>query len=182
MPAMDNRETIQGSSVPFAVIGRSLLSLRRYQVHAIDGQHELDSSQEQELDLYQCQVADLFTGLSSSGGDELLSLSWVRKLLHSFLLCQEEFRVILFNNRPILSRPPLDRLISELYDRGVKALDVCNAICDGIEQVRQWQKHIEIVLISLNPCNKPIGEGHSTCLASHASPRKFASAITRQKK
>lgn len=149
----------QGSSVPFAAIGRSLLSLRRDQVHAMDGHHDLGSSQEQELDFFQRHVADLFADLSSPSGDELLSLAWVRKLLDSFLLCQEEFRIILFNNRPILSRPPLDRLIAEFYDRGVKALDVCNAVRDGIEQMRQWQKHIEIVLVSLDPCNKPVGEG-----------------------
>ncbi|KAI0507756.1 hypothetical protein KFK09_013884 [Dendrobium nobile] len=155
MPTMD----YQSSSVPFSSIGRSLLSLRRDQVHAMDGQHELGSSQEQELDFFQRHVADLFADLSSSGGEELLSLAWVRKLLDSFLLSQEEFRIILFNNRSILSRHPLDRLIAEFYERGVKALDICNAIRDGIEQVRQWQKHIEIVLVSLDPCNKPIGEG-----------------------
>ncbi|KAK8952123.1 hypothetical protein KSP39_PZI003586 [Platanthera zijinensis] len=155
MPAME----YQGSSVPFGAIGRSLLSLRRDQVHAMDGSHEHASSREQELDSFQRHVAGHFAGLSSSGGEELLSLAWVRKLLNSFLLCQEEFRVVLYNNRPILSRPPLDRFITEFYERGVKALDVCNAIRDGIDQVRQWQKHIEIVLVALDPCQIPIGEG-----------------------
>lgn len=147
-----------GSSVPFAAIGRSLLSLRRDQVHAMDGQQDHGSSQEQDLDSFQRHVADHFAGLSS-GAEELLSLAWVRKLLNAFLLCHEEFRVILFNNRPNLSRPPLDRFITEFYERGVKSLDVCNAIRDGIDQVRQWQKHIEIVLVALDPSLKPMGEG-----------------------
>lgn len=146
MPAMD----YQGSS-----FGRSLLSLRREQ---LDGQLGPGSSREQELDCFQRLVADLFADLSSDG-EELLSLIWIRKLLEAFLLIQEEFRVILFNNGRILSRAPLDRLISDFYERSVKALDICNAIRDGIGQIRQWQKHMEIVLIALDPRRNPIGEG-----------------------
>lgn len=155
MPAME----YQGSSVPFAAVGRSLLSLRRDQVHAMDVHHDQGSGREQELDSFQRHVTGHFAALSCSGGEELLSLAWVRKLVNSFLLCLEEFRVILFNNRPILSRPPLDRFITEFYERGVKALDVCNAIRDGIDQVRLWQKHIEIVLVALDLGQNPIGEG-----------------------
>lgn len=146
MPAMD----YQGSS-----FGRSLLSLRREQ---LDAQLDAGSSREKELDCFQRLVADLFFDLSSDG-EELLSLLWIRKLLEAFLLSLEEFRIILFNNGPILSRAPSDRLISEFYERSVKALDICNAIRDGIDQIRQWQKHIEIVLIALEPRGNPIGEG-----------------------
>lgn len=135
--------------------GRSFLSLRREQ---IDAQPDPGSSREKELECFQRLVADLFSDLSSDG-EELLSLLWIRKLLEAFLLSQEEFRVILFNNGPILSRAPLDRLISDFYERSVKALDICNAIRDGIDQIRQWQKHIEIVLIALDPRRNPIGEG-----------------------
>ncbi|KAL0908325.1 hypothetical protein M5K25_022814 [Dendrobium thyrsiflorum] len=146
MPAMN----YQGSS-----FGRSLLSLRREQV---DAQLDTGSSRERELDCFQRLVADLFSDLSSDC-EELLSLLWIRKLLEAFLLSLEEFRIILFNNGPILSQAPLDRLISEFYERSVKALDICNAIRDGIEQIRQWQKHIEIVLIALDPHHTPIGGG-----------------------
>ena len=40
----------------------------------------------------------------------------------------------------------------------MKALDVCNAIRDGIEQIRQWQKLLEIVLYALGH-QRSIGEG-----------------------
>ncbi|PKA47004.1 hypothetical protein AXF42_Ash011678 [Apostasia shenzhenica] len=168
MPAMD----YQGSSVPFASVGRSILSLRREQGHSVDGHHDPGSSQEQEqeqeLDFFQQHVTDLFMNLSSaitadgvasSGGEELLCLPWVRRLLDTFLICQEEFRAILVNNYWLFSRPPLDRLISEFYERSVKALDVCNAIRDGIEQIRQWKRHIEIILVALDPGDKPITQG-----------------------
>ncbi|XP_008785837.2 UPF0496 protein 4 [Phoenix dactylifera] len=160
MPATE----YQGSSVPFASIGRTILSIRRDQLHSMDG-HDGGSSQEQELEAFQRHVADLFLDLSSSaaaggsGGEDILFLSWVRKLLDTFLICQEEFRVILFNSKGILSRPPLDRLISDFFERGVKALDVCNAIRDGIDQIRQWKKHLEIVLVALDPSHKTLGEG-----------------------
>ncbi|KAK6118785.1 hypothetical protein DH2020_047476 [Rehmannia glutinosa] len=80
------------------------------------------------------------------------------KLLDTFLCCQEEFRVIVFNNRSILNRPPMDKYISEFFERSAKALDVCNAIRDGIEQIRQWQKQLEIVLCALDN-QRSIGEG-----------------------
>lgn len=152
MPATD----YQGSSTPFASFGRSILSIRRDQVHSVDSQH--DSSAEQELEAFQKHVADIFQDLAVDG-DEVLSIPWIRKLLDSFLICLEEFRVILFNSKAIVSRPPLDRLISEFFDRGVKALDICNAIRDGIQHIRQWQNHLEIVLIALDPSHGALGEG-----------------------
>lgn len=152
MPATD----YQGSSTPFASIGRSILSIRRDQVHSADAQH--DAAAEQELEAFQKLVADIFQSLSIDG-TEVLSLSWMRRLLECFLICLEEFRVILFNSKAVVSRPPLDRLISEFFDRGVKALDICNAIRDGIEQIHQWRKHLEIIVISLGPSGHPLGEG-----------------------
>ncbi|KAG0464620.1 hypothetical protein HPP92_018784 [Vanilla planifolia] len=150
------------SSVPSSSIGRSFLSLRRHQIHAMNGHHDPSTRRNHELDSFQDRVAVLFSDLSSGGGGEevFLSLAWFRKLLDAFLLCEEEFRYILFNNRSILSHPQLDKLISDFYDRAVKALDVCNAVRDGIEQVKQWQKHIEIVLIAMDPYKKRlVGEG-----------------------
>ncbi|OMO54897.1 Protein BYPASS-related protein [Corchorus capsularis] len=147
MPATD----YQGSSAPLTNLGRSLLSLRRDQVHAMESHHDGSSaaSLEVELESFQRQVADRFHDLSSVPSDELLSLPWVRKLLDVFLVCQEEFRVILSNNRAQVNRPPMDRLVADFYERSVKALDVCNAIRDGIEQIRQWEKLLEIVLCAL---------------------------------
>ncbi|KAK6246412.1 hypothetical protein QUC31_001179 [Theobroma cacao] len=149
MPATD----YQGSSAPLTNIGRSLLSLRRDQVHAMETQNDGSASHELELESFQRQVADRFHDLSSVPSDELLSLPWVRKLLDVFLCCQEEFRVILFNNKAQVMKPPMDRLIADYYERTVKALDVCNAIRDGIEQIRQWQKLLEIVLCALGDSN-----------------------------
>ncbi|KAJ6811358.1 uncharacterized protein M6B38_155705 [Iris pallida] len=102
MPAMD----YQSSSTPFASIGRSILSIRRDQLHTVDPAAASSSSdQDQELEAFQKHVSTLFSDLSSNS-DELLSLSWIRKLLDTFLICQEEFRVIFLNSRPLLSRAP----------------------------------------------------------------------------
>ncbi|XP_061345181.1 protein BYPASS1-LIKE [Gastrolobium bilobum] len=146
----------QGSSPSsLAHFGRSILSLRRdqVQVHSMEG-----SSLEVEMESFQQHVTDQFLELSSVGQDELLSLSWVGKLLDCFLRCQEEFRAILHSHRAQVLKPPLDRMVSDYFERSVKALDVCNAIRDGIEQIRQWQKLLEIVLYALGH-QRSIGEG-----------------------
>ncbi|XP_021771588.1 uncharacterized protein LOC110735709 [Chenopodium quinoa] len=156
MPATD----YQGSGSPLTNFGRSILSIRRDQgqVHStMEGSHD-PTNQEFELETFQKQVAEQFNELSSAGSDELLSLSWVRNLLDVFICCQEEFRIVLFNNKGYLNRAPMDRLIGEFYERSVKALDVCNAIRDGIEQVRQWEKLLEIVICALDN-QKSLGEG-----------------------
>ncbi|GFY85659.1 BPS1-like protein [Actinidia rufa] len=148
----------QGSSASFSNFGRSILTFRRDQVHSMESSTHEATSQELELEAFQRQVADRFHDLSAAGPGELLSLSWIRKLLDVFVCTQEEFRIILFNNKGYLNRAPMDRLISEFFERSVKALDVCNAIRDGIEQIRQWQKQLEIVLCALGN-NRSLGEG-----------------------
>ncbi|XP_054787126.1 protein ROH1-like [Prosopis cineraria] len=161
MPATD----FKGSSPSLAHFGRALLSLRRdpVQVHSMEGsatpqpQYQ-NSNLDQELESFQKQVTDRFLDLSSAGQDDLLSLSWVGKLLDSFIYLQEEFRYILHNHRTLVFKPPVDRMMSDFFERNVKALDVCNAIRDGIDQLRQWQKLLEIVLFALNH-QKSIGEG-----------------------
>lgn len=129
-------------------------------MHAVDGNLH-DSMQDQEFESFQNQVADRFHDLASS--DDLLSLDWIRRLLDVFLCCQEEFKAILFNRKGALSRPPVDRLVTEFFERTVKALDVCNAIRDGLEQVRQWQKLMEIVICALDGNSRPqrplLGDG-----------------------
>ncbi|XP_074280291.1 protein BYPASS1-LIKE-like [Silene latifolia] len=153
MPTTD----YQGSASPLTSFGRSILSIRRDQGHTMEGSHDA-SSHEMDIEMFQKQVAEQFNELSSAGVDELLSLSWVRNLLDVFICCQEEFRIVLFNNKGCLSKPPMDRLIGEFYERSVKALDVCNAIRDGIEQVRQWEKLLDIVICALDN-QKTLGEG-----------------------
>ncbi|XP_010416301.1 PREDICTED: uncharacterized protein LOC104702169 [Camelina sativa] len=152
--------------------GRSLLNLRRDSaVNSVDSSASSTvtgelTGMEAELDSFQRKVAERFINLNASGCEDLLSLEWVGKLLDSFLSCQEEFRVILINHRSMITKPPMDRLIADYFERSVKALDVCNAIRDGVEQIRQWQKLIEIVICAFNntgggsgSSQRPLGEG-----------------------
>lgn len=150
--------------------GRSLLNLRRDSAHSVDSATVTGdlTQMEAELDSFQRQVAERFIDLNSSCSEDLLSLEWVGKLLDSFLCCQEEFRTIVFNHRNLITKPPIDRLIADYFERSVKALDVCNAIRDGVEQIRQWQKLIEIVICAFNnnggsggsgSSQRPLGEG-----------------------
>ncbi|KAL9245086.1 hypothetical protein vseg_018779 [Gypsophila vaccaria] len=155
MPATE----YQGSPSPLTSLGRSIMSIGRDQVQTMEGTQE-SSSQEVELEAFQKQVWEQLNEVSCVGGNELLSLKWVRNLLDVFICCQEEFRMVLFNNKNSLWKPPMDRFIAEFYEKSVKALDVCNAIRDGIEQVRQWEKLLEIVICALDHHNKSsIGEG-----------------------
>lgn len=157
MPATD----FQGSSSPLTSIGRSIFSLRRDQVHSMEGGSHEGVPFDSELDSFQKQVAERFQDLSTASGDELLTLSWIRKLLDAFICCQEEFKAILFGRKSAICRPPMDRMVADYLERSVKALDVCNVIRDGIEQLRQWQKLLEIVLSALDNCGdkKSLGEG-----------------------
>lgn len=142
--------------------GRSVLSLRRDQAAPAMDPHHRDAAAaapELELEAFQRQVADRLVDLSSASADELLSLAWVRKLLDAFLCCQEEFGAILSNNKANVARSPAaERLLAEFHERSVKALDVCNAVRDGIEQIRQWQKLLEIVMCALGN-RRSLGEG-----------------------
>ncbi|KAL4365907.1 hypothetical protein AHAS_Ahas07G0153000 [Arachis hypogaea] len=94
-----------------------------------------------------------------TSNDELLSIDWVQKLLGVFICCHEEFRTILLNNKEQVSKPPLDRLISEFFEKSVKALDICNASRDGVEKIRTWQKHLDIVLSALGSNKRALNEG-----------------------
>lgn len=151
MPATDYQGSSPSSLTHF---GRSILSInRREQVHSME-----NSTSELELESFQQHVTDRFLDLASIGHDDLLSLKWIGKLLDCFLCCQEEFKAILHNHRAQVLKAPLDRMVSDYFERSVKALDVCNAIRDGIEQIRQWQKLLEIVLYALGH-QRSIGEG-----------------------
>ncbi|GER34051.1 hypothetical protein STAS_10232 [Striga asiatica] len=159
MPTTDLHD---GSSS--STFGFSILSRRRDQVHhAVDPTHE-SNPQEMELENFQKNVAARFHDLASASPDDFLSIPWLQKLLDAFLSSQEEFNLIISHNRAQLSKPPMDRHVSEFFERSVKTLDVCNAIRDGIEQIRQWQKQLEIVLCALdnnnnNNSHKSLGEG-----------------------
>ncbi|XP_073307652.1 protein ROH1A-like [Primulina huaijiensis] len=169
MPTADN----QGSFL-------NLISIRRNQVTAMDNDQELE-----DLELFQKNVAALFSGLFAAAEDQpssaksaaettdspmtsqdncirpppLLSISWFRNLLDAFLCCEAEFKAVLVSGRDPsqFTRPPLDRLIPDLLERSIKALDVCNAVTHGVELVRHWQKLAQISVTALQ--QNPIGEG-----------------------
>jgi hypothetical protein len=95
-----------------------------------------------EADSFQRHAAALLNDLLSP---DLLSLAWTSRLLDSFLLCLEQFRALLFGSgAAAAARAPLDRLVADFFDRAVKALDLCNAVRDGLDLVRQWRNHLAI--------------------------------------
>ncbi|XP_030454265.2 protein ROH1 [Syzygium oleosum] len=156
------------------------ISIRRSQVVSMDGHHEQEL---EDLDLFQRNIADRFSELLPSppppppppdGGDgdssasasadvTFLSVAWLRKLLDVFLCCEAEFKAFLIMGRErdpsVITKPPLDRLLPELLDRAVKALDVCNAVMNGVDAVRHCQKLSEIAVAALE--QQPIGEGQA---------------------
>ncbi|KAM0036296.1 hypothetical protein Hdeb2414_s0014g00424731 [Helianthus debilis subsp. tardiflorus] len=134
------------SSKSFKVFGRAVLGFGgdHTQVHSEEVKNEPKSLQDRELDEFQNQVFSRFNPLSASSADDFLSIDWMCKLLDAFVACLEDFKLVLLNNENV-SKPPLDRLLMEFYDRNIKALDICNAVRDGIEKVRVWNKHLEIV-------------------------------------
>ncbi|CAL0329593.1 unnamed protein product [Lupinus luteus] len=154
MPSTDN----QRPSSSMSSFGRSFFGVRQEQVHSVEPSHEADSCN-LELGSFQKRVTDRFNALSGVGGDQLLSIEWMKKLLDAFICCHEEFRAILLNNKEQVSKSPLGSLISEFFERSVKALDICNASRDGIEKIRMWQKHLEIVLCALDSGKRALSEG-----------------------
>lgn len=154
MPSTEN----SGSSSPLASLGRSIWSFRREQVHSMEGNHDA-TALESELESFQQRVTDRLQDLSNASNDELLSIPWIGKLLDLFLFSLEEFRVLLLKNKGEISKPPLDRLVDDFFERSVKALDICNATRDGIEKIRMWQKHLEIVLCALDSHKRALSEG-----------------------
>lgn len=154
MPSTSN----QGSPMPFSAFRRSNLGIGSSSIHS--SETNLDSNtQNSELDSFQKQVFNRFHALSNGDTDEFLSLTWILKLLDAYIGCQEEFRVILCNNQALFSKPPLDGLISEFFERSIKALDICNATRDGIEKIRLWNKHLQIVLSAFESRKGTMGEG-----------------------
>ncbi|KAF4376246.1 hypothetical protein CsatB_015165 [Cannabis sativa] len=154
MPSTEN----SGTSSPLAAFGRSIWSFRREQVHSMETNQD-SSALESELEFFQQRVTERFQDLSSAGNDELLSIPWIQKLLDAFNSSLEDFRVILLNNKAEVSKPPLERLVDDFFERIVKALDICNATCDGIEKIRSWHKLLDIVVCALDSKKRALSEG-----------------------
>ncbi|KAL3843725.1 hypothetical protein ACJIZ3_001128 [Penstemon smallii] len=146
-----------GSSIPFATFRRPILTMRNEQIHSEMSNH----SNIQNLDLFQRNIFTRFHDLSVVDPKELLSISWIRKLLDAFTSCQEDFKLILTNNKALLSKPPAEKLATEFLDKSIKAMDIFNATRDGIETIRLWQKHLEIIVCALDSKQRMIGEGQT---------------------
>ncbi|GLT78192.1 hypothetical protein SLA2020_497350 [Shorea laevis] len=143
---------------PGSFLGR--ISIRRNQVIAMDA----PDSDLEDLELFQKHVGDRFAELHApsdepSSAHALLSISWLRRVLDVFLCCEAEFKAIVIMGRDPsqIAKPPLDRLIPELLERSVKALDLCNAVTTGIDALRHCQKFAEIAVSALE--QRPIGDG-----------------------
>jgi len=155
MPPTDSSSS---PAAPLASIGRSIRSLRRdhNQIHSFHaaGDSDLDAA-----DAFQRRAAGLLTDLLADGPPDLLSLAWTTRLLDAFLLCLEDFRALLFGpGAAAAARPPLDRLVTDFFDCAVKALDLCNAVRDGLDLVRQWRNHLAIAAAVLSAPVAPLGE------------------------
>jgi hypothetical protein len=144
MPATD----LQGSSPsthahssPFPSFGRTLLSLRR---DAPAAAMPPPRGAGPELGDFHAHVAVRLAGLSAPGGEEFMSVAWVRRLLEAFLLCQEEFRAAVAEARRrgggVTAPADAEKLVAEVGERAVRALDVCNAARDGVDQARRWER------------------------------------------
>ena len=159
MPATDS------SSAPF---DRSILSRRRDQTPfpPVDHRHHAHAnSPDLQINALQRHAADLLLDLlpdSNPVTPEILSVTWTRHLLDSFLICLEEFRAVLFGCKAAAAAHPLlDRLVANFFDRVVKALDLCNALHDGLDLIRQWRKHLTITAATLTSPDPAalLGEG-----------------------
>ncbi|CAN6374207.1 unnamed protein product [Urochloa humidicola] len=176
MPATD----FQGSSTPshslsspFTSFGRSLLSLRRdTPASAAAAAAAMPApGVDPELEEFQAHVAAHLADLSAIAGggggggeqeEEFLSIAWIRRLLEAFMLCQEEFRVLVAEARrrggADALPAPAEKLVAEFGERAVKALDVCNAARDGVDQARRWERLAGIAASAL--LAPPAGEIH----------------------
>lgn len=111
---------------------------------------------EKELESFQYQVFSQFKTLSDSTDGEFLSLNWLSNLLEAFVACHQEFREFLLIHKAEFSKPPLNKLLKDFFDKSVKALDICNAVCDGIDKIRCSHKYLQIVSDALNSKHKKL--------------------------
>jgi hypothetical protein len=123
---------------------------------------EVNHEQEQEeLEDFQKHVAERFAELlppsDSPESYPILSIQWLRKLLDVFMSIESEFHSVLTSNPSQISKPPLDKLVPEMLDRIVKALDICTAVVNGVDSVRQIQRCAEIAVTALK--QTPLSDG-----------------------
>ncbi|WOH04964.1 hypothetical protein DCAR_0624376 [Daucus carota subsp. sativus] len=90
----------------------------------------------------------MISRLPTAKADEFLSLTWISKLLDTLIDFQEEFRVLLCKQDD-----------SDYFERSIKVLDICNATRDGVDMIRLWNKHLDMVLSAFGSRQRIIGEG-----------------------
>nr|XP_043619975.1 protein ROH1-like [Erigeron canadensis] len=123
---------------------------------------DFDIHLDKELEAFQYQVFSQFKKLSDYPNDEILSLDWLCALLEAFVACHHDFEDFTSKHKADFAKPPLDKLLKEFFDRiSIKGLDICNAVCDGIDKIRCSNKYLEIVLDALNFRDKrrPMSKG-----------------------
>ncbi|GJN06916.1 hypothetical protein PR202_ga24690 [Eleusine coracana subsp. coracana] len=170
MPATDYQGTPSHShSNPFSSFGRSLLSLRRdapaSSSSSAAAAAAMPSGEDSaDLDAFQRHLAALLIDLRNGDGEgdhpEFLSAAWIRRLLETFLACQDEFRAALSRarRRGGIAAPQSEKLAAEFGERAVKVLDVLNAARDGVDQARRWERLAGIAASVLD--SAPGGEIH----------------------
>ncbi|KAF8095935.1 hypothetical protein N665_0320s0062 [Sinapis alba] len=134
----------------------SRISTRRYQIVSMDANHE---QQLQELESFQNHVSERFSDFISPSppSDPVLSIPWLQNLLHVFMSCETEFKEVLLTTAQISKTPSLEKVFSEMLDRILKALDICNAVVNGIESVKQSLRLAEIAVTALK--QRPLCSG-----------------------
>ncbi|CAN6972555.1 unnamed protein product [Brassica rapa subsp. trilocularis] len=125
---------------------------RRNQIVSMDVNHDQELK---EVEDFQKHVAQRFTELLSPSeeSDPILSIRWLRKLLDAFMSCESGFQSVLTANPAQISKP----LVPETLDRIVKALDICTAVVNGVDSVRQSQRLAEIAVTALK--QQPLSDG-----------------------
>ncbi|XP_010433891.1 PREDICTED: uncharacterized protein LOC104717952 [Camelina sativa] len=144
----------------------SRISIRRNQIVSMDVNHEQEL---EEIEYFQKHVAERFSELipsqpppPSSSSDvasvsqPILSIPWLQSLLDVLMSCDAEFKAVLSMTQ-ISKSPSLERVLSELLDRILKALDLCNAVVAGIDSVRQSRRFAEIAVTALK--QRPLCDG-----------------------
>ncbi|KAF8049006.1 hypothetical protein N665_2330s0005 [Sinapis alba] len=141
----------------------SRISIRRNQIISMDINHEQEL---EELEYFQKHVSDRFSELiaplspndtgPSQPSDPILSIPWLQNLLDVFMSCEAEFKGVL-STVQISKSPILERVLSEMLDRILKALDICNAVVNGIDSVRQSRRLAEIAVTALK--QRPLCDG-----------------------
>lgn len=121
----------------------------------------MDQVQEDELhdiDLFQSRVAEAFTSLNELDL-QLPSLPFLQKLFDAFLSIDGEFRNLLVQNSGLVSKAPVDKLLSDLLDRAIKSLDICNSLTQSLQLVHHWNRHADIATSALLAQGVALGEG-----------------------